>query len=74
MVLLSKESQQLDGRYVKECDETIIQLLSAQMAAMEKAQIVAFCIEKKPTCTTIHTVGELTIRCFTMRWILGLSK
>ena len=52
----------LDGKYVKSCDDTIIQYLHDR----------AYFIEKKCTYTTTHIAGEPVTHCCIMPWILGL--
>ena len=52
---------ELDGRYVKDCDETIIGLLHDGN----------LCTEKRCISTITHTVGRPDTRCYTMQWIHG---
>ena len=53
----------LDGRYVKECDDEIINLLQSQ-GLLYRSTI---------TPMTIHTAGGPTIPCCTTLWTVGSS-
>ena len=66
--------KELDGRYVKECDETIIELLSAPNGSNGKGPESGLLYREKATCTIILIVGEPIILYFTMPWILGLLE
>ena len=54
----------LDGKYVKDCDSKIIDLLESEDVFTESTF----------TLMIIHTVGEQIIHYCTMQWTVGLLE
>ena len=63
---------ELDGKYVKSCDEAIIGLLSAPKGSNGKGRKAGCSIARRTTFTTTRTAGEPTTPCSTTPWTRGL--
>ena len=62
---------ELDGKYVKACDEVIIGLLSSPKGSNGKGPESGLLYREKTTSTITHIAGEPTIHSFTTRWTPG---
>ena len=62
---------ELDGKYVKACDDVIIGLLSAPKGSNGTGPDSGLLYRKRTTCTTTRTAGAPTTPCSTTPWTRG---